>query len=478
MKKLVLVCLILVLAAAKPWTLLPGSSHGFANNHLSGKTSGDDSPLQVEVHPEETHQIITGFGAGFNQDAQKLMATIASPDDRIKAYDLLYGESGTRLNIIRLVISPNAVLLQGKSSGIRYDWAHDEATQAEWAAIQPILRLTKPVLYAVPFTPPVQWKDNGQLSKGSLKPEYYQEYAGYLVDFLEYYRTVLGVPIDVLSIQNEPGVPAPWQSCVWSGEELRDFLKIIGPVVRRGGMKTEFMLSEGTNWTGAWAHLAPALADPEAKSFLGVMASHSYDDPFDPSRAKFAAASRVTGLPVWTSEMSLMQPAEPDDAGMKAALRVASYIHRDLTQAQASAWIYCFAIFRSKFPGSMGILAPSDGQARGALVVPKRLWAIASFSRFVKPGWKLMGISDSGIENTGFISPDGGSFTIVAINSEDHPREVHYTFGGKKISRIRTFITSENSDLGESTLSIPDAHGFLVTLMPGSVTAFTGIIVQ
>ena len=60
------------------------------------------------VHPETTYQTVTGFGAGFNGGAEQLMETIKSQQDRAKAYDLLYGEAGARLNIIRLTISPLA----------------------------------------------------------------------------------------------------------------------------------------------------------------------------------------------------------------------------------------------------------------------------------------------------------------------------------------------------------------------------------
>ena len=322
------------------------------------------------VEPRLVHQTMAGFGAGFNQDAEKLMRTIAAPQDRERAYDLLYGDAGARLSVVRIVVSPDASPLP-PGSATRYDWAHDKATQEELPSVRAALTRTKALLYAVPFTPPAGWKDNGLPSKGHLMPAHDQEYADYLADFLGYFQDQ-GLGIQVLSVQNEPGVAAPWHSCLWSGERLRDFLKVLGGAVRAKSLDTRLMLSEGTSWSGAWSHLGPALADPTSRKLLGVLASHSYGDPLDPARTRFAQAAKATGLPVWTTEMSLMQPPQPDDPGMKAALRVAGYIHRDLTEADAAAWIYCFAIFRSRFQGSMGVLSPSDGDAGGALRVPKR----------------------------------------------------------------------------------------------------------
>ncbi len=449
------------------------------------------------VHPGTTYQTITGFGAGFTAATEQIMAMITSPQDRARAYDLLYGESGARLNIVRLTISPSAKLIPS-ATFVGYDWAHDDGTQAEWRAIQPILhpvpvpgklnlRRAKPVLYAVPFTPPAQWKDNGKLVQGSLLPANYHAYAEYLVGFLAYYHS-LGADIDVLSVQNEPGVPAPWPSCIWTPAQMREFVKILAPMIHARGLNTKVMLSEGTNWSGAWAHLKPALDDPQSSPLVDVLASHSYQlsasDPFaDPARSLFKQAWEETHKPVWMSEMSLMQPAQNDDPTMTAALKVARYIHLDMTEARASAWIYCFAIFVTIPPGmnhqlgSMGVLSPPDGAANGALVIPKRLWAMANYSRFARPGWKLMEIAGPNFANTGFVSPDGRSVAIVVVNPFSGPLTVHYDFGSAGIGSLKAYATTDSLDLGEITPPVAGPHGFTVTLGQRSVTTFTGALI-
>ena len=450
-------------------------------------------PLEFAVHPGTTYQTITGFGAGFNGNSADLMNTIRSAEQG-RAYDLLYGESGAQLNIIRLTVSPNAnPVLNQPHHG--WDWAHDDATRQEWTTIQPILHpgkaamfRPKPILYAVPFSPPAYWKTGATprnpLSGGSLEPEYYQAYADYLTDFLMYYHG-LGADIDVLSIQNEPGMPSGWNSCIWTPEQMHAFLKVLAPTIRAHGLTTKLMLSEGTNWIGAWEHLAPSLNDPA----FDILASHSYavpksSDPFaDPGRAAFKRAWEETGKPVWMSEMSLMQPYQNDDPSINAALRIARYIHLDMTEARASAWVYCFAIFKTyPFPaqpqqqiGSMGVLSPSD-QSGGALVVPKRLWAIANYSRFARPSWKLMEIAGPNYEHTGFVAADGKSFAIVAVNPFLKPVMVHYQFENQTIAGLRAFETSANRDLESVATPAAKPHGFTAELAPQSVTTFAGTI--
>lgn len=470
------------------------------------------------VHPGQVHQEMIGFGAGFNEQAEQLMETITQPQDRALAYQLLYADSpvapigtvgttGTRLNIVRLIVPPDALSLASPAGPPHYDWANDAGAKSEWAAIQPIYQHTTPILYAVPFTPPAAWKtrptnaiptvtqpgqglSGGQLSGGSLMPAFYQAYAAYLADFLLYYRDTLGHEISVLSIQNEPGVPSPWHSCEWTPEQMRRFTIVLGRTLQSRALKTKLMLSEGTNWSGAWAHLKPALDDPASRQFICVLASHSYNDPADPffdndkPRQHFAIASAQYDLPVWTSEMSLMQKPHTlhDDMTMKAALAVAYYIHRDVTAAHTSAWIYCFAIFHAEFPGSMGVLSPADGKAMGHLMVPKRFWAMANYSQFVRPGWRAVGLGGElphdTILNTAFVGPAGERFVIVAVNLSLKEKLVHYTFDGQAIGAVGTRVTSQTQDLAPGVAPTLGQSTLDATLPPESVTTFEGNLLQ
>jgi hypothetical protein len=182
------------------------------------------------------------------------------------------------------------------------------------------------------------------------------------------------------------------------------------------------------------------------------------------------------------SEMSLMIPPQPDDPGMNAAIKIAGYLHRDLVEAHASVWIYCFAIFTSTFQGSMGVLSPADGKGplQGVLVVPKRFWAMANYSHFVGPGWKLMQIeglgtlpgSDGGLANTGFVNPNGNGFVIVVVNASANPRAAAYDFGDRKIGGVEVFSTTAELNLAHVPSPAHLSNGFSATLPPMSVTTY------
>jgi O-glycosyl hydrolase len=438
-----------------------------------GGTGGQAAVFQV--HPEKTVQTMTGFGVGYDGGSLKWMNAIAKPSDRERAYDLMYGDKGLRLNMMRLTIPPDALpeVDPPISRSLRYNWGADQAVQSEWQVIQPVLKRIRPTIVAVPFSAPARWKTNHQLTHGGeVVPMYYQDYAEYLADFLDYYHKNLKVDIDVLSMQNEPDVPAPWNSTVWNPQQMHGFLKVLAPAVRGRGLNTRFALSEGTSWTGAWARIEPTLLDPATRSWLSVMATHSYGPPEDKGRELLAHASGTYGLPVWMTEMSFMIPPAPDDPTMKTAILTAQFLHRDLVEGRASAWSYCFAIFDPEFQGSLGVFSPATPQ--GALGIPKRFWAMANYSHFVQPGWKLMQIDSPVYFNTGFVSPDGNRFVIVAINAMTSPRRATYYFNNQTISQIDAYCTSASLDLAPVTPPASQPHEFTAELPPISITTFVG----
>ena len=66
--------------------------------------------------------------------------------------------------------------------------------------------------------------NNDRLHGGKLLPEFYQPWANYFVKFINEYKKV-GIPIWGLTIQNEPMATQRWESCIYTANEERDFLK-------------------------------------------------------------------------------------------------------------------------------------------------------------------------------------------------------------------------------------------------------------
>jgi O-glycosyl hydrolase len=177
------------------------------------------------------------------------------------------------------------------------------------------------------------------------------------------------------------------------------------------------------------------------------------------------------------SEMSIIGP--PEDDGMGAAMSIAHFMQRDLVKGRSSAWIYCFAVFRPYMHNINGSLSVLSVTKDGALVVPKRFWAMANYSHFVRPGWKRIQIDGLSFINTGFINPKGNGFALVVLNPTTKPQTAAYDFSNWTIGAIEAFCTMDKLNLyhdqGHHVVPLTaQPHRFTATLPPRSVTTFTG----
>ena len=94
-------------------------------------------------------------------------------------------------------------------------------------------------LLASPWSPPAWMKTNGRMNDGgALRPECRRAWARCYVRFIEAYAAE-GVPIWAVSVQNEPMATQRWDSCLYSAEEERDFVRdFLGPELESAGLGT------------------------------------------------------------------------------------------------------------------------------------------------------------------------------------------------------------------------------------------------
>jgi hypothetical protein len=112
------------------------------------------------------------------------------------------------------------------------------------------------------------------------------------------------------------------------------------------------------------------------------------------------------------------------EMGIDGALRLARIMHSDLVFAGASAWNWWLAVSVYNFPDGLLYVPPPQTQrpttvgcphpvpevdAEAEVQVSKRLWAMAQFSRFVRPGSVRLAMrSDDGAgDGDGWSSPPG-----------------------------------------------------------------------
>lgn len=198
------------------------------------------------------YQKMKGFGACFNELGYKALKRISN-EDQNRLMEALFAEndSGAHLNFCRLPIGANDYSedwyslndINGDYSMEHFSIERDKKYLLPyiWEAqkINPSIKF-----FASPWSPPVWMKNPPVYNWGKLikTRENLQAYALYFVKYVEAYLKE-NVLIEQVHIQNEPVANQKFPSCMWTGEELRDFIRdYLGPSFKANGIKTEIWL--------------------------------------------------------------------------------------------------------------------------------------------------------------------------------------------------------------------------------------------
>lgn len=181
------------------------------------------SPV-ITVHDRVRHQEIDGFGISQAFRRNELVRALA-PERQREILDLWFDrESGAGLSILRLGIgsspagSPydHMVSIQPEDPGgpdapPRYVWDGDDNSQV-WVAKEARAYGVER-FYADAWSAPGYMKDNGDdKNGGTLKPEWYQAYARYLVQYTRFYARE-GIRITDLVSPTSPTTPPRTRPC-------------------------------------------------------------------------------------------------------------------------------------------------------------------------------------------------------------------------------------------------------------------------
>src|SRR5438105_5732747 len=133
-------------------------------------------------------------------------------------------------------------------------------------------------IFGSPWSPPAFMKDNNDmLHGGRLKPEFYQSWASYFAKFIKAYERE-GVPVWGITIQNEPMATQRWESCIYSAEEERDFLKnYLGPTMKSERLGDKKIIVWDHNRDLIYQRARTILTDPKAAQYVWGIGYHWYE---------------------------------------------------------------------------------------------------------------------------------------------------------------------------------------------------------
>ncbi|OGX84351.1 hypothetical protein BEN47_03035 [Hymenobacter lapidarius] len=121
-------------------------------------------------------------------------------------------------------------------------------------------------------------KDSGNMLRGGkLLPQYRRAWANYYVKFIKDYEQQ-GIPVWALTVQNEPMAIQKWKSCIFTGEEERDFIKgYLGPTLQTSGLGNKTLIAWDHNRDLLYQRASAVLDDPQAATYVWGIGYHWYE---------------------------------------------------------------------------------------------------------------------------------------------------------------------------------------------------------
>lgn len=456
----------------------------------------------ITLRCNDLRQTIDGFGVGEADWADDIFIF----PKREQVLDALFAPDGLNANILRGEIFPHYATGKLQADfATASDTSLHVAQHPEKVERNDLLRrgqfwLTSHVqqkYLEVRFTfstwsPPAWMKDGNRAtelypaSQGKLKSEHYQHYADYLADFCEAYNKA-GIPIYAVSPSNEPGYAAPWNSCLWTPQEMGDFIQHnLLPTLQKRNLKVKVLFGENPAWSTVFDRLKmissadfvnnvlQTHADMPEKNIIA--AGHGYVLPDTiPLPAELRRTPIVPfeealkrNIPMWVTEISDITPL---DVSMEDGLRWATAFHEYLMEAQVSAIIWWLGAQPTKTNESLIVL----NQQEGSFIKTKRYDTFGNYTRYIPRGSRGMGNQPNGLPEEVKVSSFryGNQFTIVVVNPTDRQLTSQLLLENGKVVKgsLRNYITTADKQWSEGTIT-----GSTLEFLPQSVTTFTGEI--
>lgn len=455
---------------ATQWTTYAVNSRAVSETAELPVTLEADEPRHLEsgvinVYPDIAYQEIEGFGGALTDTVGYLYAQM-DPEHKRRFLEEHFGPDGQRYRFLRMHIDSCDYSLD------EYQAVADPLADPDFETFTlardrkymlPMLKdamamTAQPFSVLLsPWSPPKQWKTPPARPKndasvyggfpgfhqeidydhpsrcngGSLKKEHYGDWARYLVKYVQAYLDE-GVPVTMLSLQNESIAATNWDSCVWTAAQQKEFLRDhLWPAMEKAGLAGKVGLYIWDHNKERAVEYPREIIDDTTRGMLEGIAFHWYSgDHFEALRI---AGELFPEMKLMSSECCALHP--PGKANMFGGMfgfgpsvaeadyqDAAAYGHDiigDLNNGM-HRWIdWNLCVDKNGGPRHVAsgfgapVCANEDGTYRKLLTFDY----IGHFSRYILPGARRIAFSrcDDKVDVTAAKNPDG-TLVLVLLN--------------------------------------------------------------
>ena len=393
-----------------------------------------ENEVSVFVNPNKSFQTFLGIGGAVTDASAEVFAKLT--EDKQQEFLTAYydKEKGIGYSLCRTPIhscdfssASYTYIEEGDKELKTFNIEHDQ--QYKIPLIKKAIEAAggSLLLYASPWSPPAFMKDNNNmLQGGKLLPEYYEAWAKYYTKFIKAYEAD-GMPIWGITIQNEPMAIQRWESCIYTAEEERDFLKNhLGPTMEKEGLGDKKIVVWDHNRDLITHRANTIFEDPEASKYAWGIGLHWYET--------------WAGGEAMYSNLGMIDKSFPDKSilftegcqeGFRAdryqywahAERYGSSIINDFNNGTVGWTDWNILLNQNGGPNHVGnyCFAPIHGDTdAGSLVYTPTYYYIGHFSKFIRPGARRISTvsSRSHLLSTTFVNEDNSMVNVVMNHSD------------------------------------------------------------
>jgi glucosylceramidase len=414
--------------------------------HFEDKPQPVETEVAVFVDPAKKFQTMVGIGGALTDASAETFYKL--PKDKQKEFLTAYydktkgiGYTFGRTNIQSCDFSSDSYsyVKDGDASLKTFDISHDKKYRIPF--IKEVIGAAggKLNIFVSPWSPPGFMKTNHDvLHGGKLDKKYDQSWANFYGKFIRAYEKE-GIPIWGLSVQNEPMATQTWESCLYTAEEERDFVKnFLGPTLQKQGLSSKKLIVWDHNRDLLYQRASTILEDPAAAKYVWGIGFHWYET--------------WTGAGMNFANVSLVHQAFPDknliftegcaeryDAtklnDWSLGEKYGTSMINDFNDGTVAWTDWNVLLDENGGPNHVGnfCFAPVHADTKsGNLIYTNSYYYIGHFSKFIKPGARRIASAASRdkLLTTAYINPDG-KLAVVVMNKTDEKIDYFLWIKGK-----------------------------------------------
>ena len=400
--------------------------------------SSSKQPLETEisvfVEPKKTFQNFMGIGGAITDASAEVFAKLSKEKQQELLNAYYNKEKGIGYSLLRTTIHSSdfssgsyTYIKDGDKDLKTFNIDHDR--QYRIPMLKEAIKTAggKLLLYVSPWSPPAFMKSNGSMLKGgTLLPEYYQSWANYYTKFIKAYEKE-GMPIWGLTVQNEPMATQTWESCVYSAEAERDFLKnFLGPTMKKEGLGDKKIVVWDHNRDLMNQRANVIFSDPEASKYAWGMGFHWYET-WAGGESMFDNVRKVHEAYPSKNLLFTEGCVEKFDAKKYQfwanGERYGTSMINDFNNGTVGWTDWNILLDQNGGPNHVGnfCFAPIHADTNsGELIYTPSYYYIGHFSKFIRPDAKRVStaVSRSSLISTSFLNKDGKMVTVVMNQSD------------------------------------------------------------